>query len=269
VRSYIDSDEAKSFRANFLRRTDWMPKPPTETKHHPSSVNIELLKTMRDNTKATTLVQFLQKVCAALAHLHGRRTSDPTCPYVRFRFRLPSYRVLLRLTSPVGPGLSLQEFTCIGKEYANRLVGEMAQGLGYDTLIKEVSDKQVVRIHQLLREVHFDAADGDCLSPAGEYNLRLGIMKELRPNMVATYNAGVGVFEGNPFVVEAGVSLGGKDVPTVRASTYNVYSPDFMVSVHRADPRIADAWHAYVSRERRWWLSSCRSSPTSSTDAVA
>jgi DNA topoisomerase VI subunit B len=74
----------------------------------------------------------------------------------------------------------------------------------------------VVRIHQLLRQVHFDDADGDCLSPAGEYNLRLGIMKELRPNMVATYNAGVGVFEGNPFVVEAGVSLGGKDVPTVR-----------------------------------------------------
>ena len=26
-----------------------------------------------------------------------------------------------------------------------------------------------------------------CLSPAGEYNLRLGIMKELQPDMVATY----------------------------------------------------------------------------------
>jgi hypothetical protein len=62
VRSYIDSEDAKSFHANFLRRTDFMPKPPTETKYHPSSVNIELLKTMRDNTKATTLVQFLQKV---------------------------------------------------------------------------------------------------------------------------------------------------------------------------------------------------------------
>jgi DNA topoisomerase-6 subunit B len=148
-----------------------------------------------------------------MAHLHGRRTSDPRGhAFDSDSARLPVTRCC------DGPGVSRQEFTCIGKEYANRLVGEMAQGLGYDTLIKEVSDKQVVRIHQLLREVHFDAADGDCLSPAGEYNLRLGIMKELRPNMVATYNAGVGVFEGNPFVVEAGVSLGGKDVPTVRAS---------------------------------------------------
>lgn len=27
-----------------------------------------------------------------------------------------------------------------------------------------------------------------CLSPAGEYNLRLGIIKELNPDMVATYS---------------------------------------------------------------------------------
>lgn len=27
-----------------------------------------------------------------------------------------------------------------------------------------------------------------CLSPAGEYNLRLGIVKELQPDMVATYS---------------------------------------------------------------------------------
>jgi len=26
-----------------------------------------------------------------------------------------------------------------------------------------------------------------CLSPLGEYNLRLGVMKEIQPDMVATY----------------------------------------------------------------------------------
>lgn len=91
-----------------------------------------------------------------------------------------------------------------------------------------------------------------CLSPAGEYNLRLGIIKELHPDMVATYSGrlylmstviwiiyfifliihlnevGRGlscslflysaqVFEGHPFIVEAGVSLGGKDVKQVIA----------------------------------------------------
>jgi hypothetical protein len=34
-------------------------------------------------------------------------------------------------------------------------------------------------------------------------------MKEVRPDMVATFTAPVGVFEGHPFIVEAGVSLGG------------------------------------------------------------
>ncbi|KAL5708005.1 DNA topoisomerase (ATP-hydrolyzing) [Ranunculus cassubicifolius] len=46
----------------------------------------------------------------------------------------------------------------------------------------------------------------------GEYNLRLGIVKELHPDMVATYSGSAQVFEGHPFIVEAGVSLGGKDV---------------------------------------------------------
>mmetsp|Transcript_21443 Transcript_21443/g.47025 ORF Transcript_21443/g.47025 Transcript_21443/m.47025 type:complete len:686 (-) Transcript_21443:69-2126(-) len=160
-------DESKSKAVTFRRRTDWMPAPPAETKHHPSSVNIELLKTLRDTTKTSNLLQFLNK-----------------------------------------------EFTSIGREYASRLIGELGEELEPDTSIKEVSDKQVVRIHQLLRAAHFDPPDGDCLSPAGEYNLRLGIMKELRPTMVATCNAGVAIHEGNPFVVEAGVSLGGKSVPT-------------------------------------------------------
>jgi DNA topoisomerase VI subunit B len=83
-----------------------------------------------------------------------------------------------------------------------------------------------VRLHQLLREAHFDEADGDCLSPAGEYNLRLGIMKELRPIMVATCNAGVGIHEGNPFIVEAGgctrqisTRAGNKNKPTLLGNT--------------------------------------------------
>jgi DNA topoisomerase-6 subunit B len=53
--------------------------------------------------------------------------------------------------------------------------------------VKSLSDEQIVRIHQLFRQAKFDDPTGDCLSPAGEYNLRPGIMKELRPDMVATY----------------------------------------------------------------------------------
>lgn len=51
-----------------------------------------------------------------------------------------------------------------------------------------------------------------CAPVTGEYNLRLGIMKELRPEMVATHAGPVGVHEGHAFVVEAAVSVGGRGI---------------------------------------------------------
>lgn len=51
-----------------------------------------------------------------------------------------------------------------------------------------------------------------CLSPAGEYNMRLGVLKELKPKMVATFSDKPGAHEGHPFLVEAAISLGGTQV---------------------------------------------------------
>jgi len=60
-----------------------------------------------------------------------------------------------------------------------------------------------------------------CLSPAGEYNLRLGILKELAPEYVATACQPVEVFEGHPFVVEAAVAVGGcKAKPGINCYRY-------------------------------------------------
>jgi DNA topoisomerase VI subunit B len=39
----------------------------------------------------------------------------------------------------------------------------------------------------LLLQVKFADPTGNHLSPAGEYNLRLGVMKELHPDLIATY----------------------------------------------------------------------------------
>ncbi|XP_011080248.1 DNA topoisomerase 6 subunit B isoform X2 [Sesamum indicum] len=104
------------------------------------------------------------------------------------------------------------EFVNVGKSYAERLIGEMGPDFGPKMPVKSLTSQQIVRIHQLFRQAKFDDPSGDCLSPAGEYNLRLGIIKELHPDMVATYSGSAQVFEGHPFIVEAGLSLGGKDV---------------------------------------------------------
>ena len=49
---------------------------------------------------------------------------------------------------------------------------------------------KTIRLTSMLKSVSiFKPPDGSCLSPAGEYNLRLGIMKELHPD-VSVWRAG-------------------------------------------------------------------------------
>ncbi|OMP04162.1 hypothetical protein COLO4_09893 [Corchorus olitorius] len=162
---FVSDSPDKNVTIKFARRTDVMPPVPVETKHHPSSVDILLIKRLIAETSKTNLMQFLQ-----------------------------------------------HEFVNIGKSLAERLIGEMGPDFSPKMAVKSLTDQQIVRIHQLFRQAKFDDPSGDCLSPAGEYNLRLGIIKELHPDMVATYSGSAQVFEGHPFIVEAGVSLGGKDV---------------------------------------------------------
>ncbi|KAK4772582.1 hypothetical protein SAY86_014357 [Trapa natans] len=162
---FISDTSDKNMTIKFARRTDVMPPVPIETKHHPSSVDLLLIKRLRAETSKQNLLQFLQ-----------------------------------------------HEFINIGKSHAERLIGEMGPDFSPKMDVKSLTDQQIVRIHQLFRQAKFDDPSGECLSPAGEYNLRLGIIKELHPELVATHSGSAQVFEGHPFIVEAGVSLGGKDV---------------------------------------------------------
>lgn len=64
--------------------------------------------------------------------------------------------------------------------------GELGDDFSADMSPSDVNEKLAARIHQLFKEAHFDSVTADCLSPAGEYNLRLGVMKEMKPDLVAT-----------------------------------------------------------------------------------
>ena len=66
------------------------------------------------------------------------------------------------------------------------------------------------RLARLFRDVNcFAPPDASGLAPVGEYNLRLGVEKEVRPTYVATACSPVAAHEGHAFVVEAAVSVGG------------------------------------------------------------
>ena len=78
---------------------------------------------------------------------------------------------------------------------------------------KALQPAHIAALIQLLRdEKQIKPPSSQCLSPAGEYNMRLGVMKELKPKMVATFSDKAGAHEGHPFLVEAAISLGGTQV---------------------------------------------------------
>tara|TARA_A100001015_G_scaffold283202_2_gene348291 strand:- start:239 stop:1771 length:1533 start_codon:yes stop_codon:yes gene_type:complete len=76
-----------------------------------------------------------------------------------------------------------------------------------------MSSAKVTALCQSLRdEKSIKPPPFNCLSPAGEYNLRLGILKELQPKLIATFTDKPGAHEGHPFIVEAAISIGGSGV---------------------------------------------------------
>lgn len=105
-----------------------------------------------------------------------------------------------------------KELSCVSRSIAQRIVKEC--GWNENDIVKpsDITTRQLTKLVQVLRTVKmFKAPDGSCLSPLGEYNLNLGIRKVLEPEYVATSRDKPSAYEGHPFLVEAAVSLGGKE----------------------------------------------------------
>ncbi|CAM9687130.1 unnamed protein product, partial [Pylaiella littoralis] len=110
-------------------------------------------------------------------------------------------------------GFLTKDLSSIDRPLSERIIAELGEGFRPKMAPSELTVKMISRLTQMLKDVkRFKPPDGACLSPAGEYNLRLGIIKEMQPLYVATYSEKPAVLEGHPFIVEAGVSLGGAEV---------------------------------------------------------
>lgn len=77
-----------------------------------------------------------------------------------------------------------QRCSFTSRDLAGRIVKELGKGFKEGLPPQEIDTSMTIRLTSLLKSVSiFKPPDGGCLSPAGEYNLRLGIMKELHPGV--------------------------------------------------------------------------------------
>ncbi|CAN1263594.1 DNA topoisomerase 6 subunit B [Linum perenne] len=70
---FISESSDKNVTVRFSRRTDVMPPVPPETKHHPSSVDILLIKRLIAETSKQNLLQFLQHEFVNIGKSHAER----------------------------------------------------------------------------------------------------------------------------------------------------------------------------------------------------
>jgi len=76
---------------------------------------------------------------------------------------------------------------------------------------KRLSHEEIVRLmHMLKKFKEFLPPDAGCLSPLGEELLRVGILKELKPEFVAVHQRKPATYAGHPFIIEVGIAYGGE-----------------------------------------------------------
>jgi DNA topoisomerase VI subunit B len=102
------------------------------------------------------------------------------------------------------------ELDAVDKKTALQLIDDLGSPFSADMDVRTIDTSKVRKMVDKINRMEFDPPSGKVLSPAGEYNLHLGVMKEMRPDMIATSTQDVTVVDGHAVLVEAAVALGGR-----------------------------------------------------------
>jgi DNA topoisomerase-6 subunit B len=78
---------------------------------------------------------------------------------------------------------------------------------------RKLKPQEVVRLVRMIKKFDgFLRPDASCLSPLGEELLKVGILKELKPDFIAVCQRKPSAYSGHPFIVETAIAYGG-DIP--------------------------------------------------------
>jgi len=138
-----------------------------------------------------------------------------TVPHHPSSVGLTKIEELLRLAGEKTKSTTLKKFlrdsfAFITTPISRDIIESLGPKFDEDMDISELTQPLLMHIQKTLRSREWPKPDGKALSPAGAYNMYLGIIKEFNPDLVVTTQEAPRVYEGHAFIVEAAVSLGGK-----------------------------------------------------------
>jgi len=221
----------------FTRVTTKTPSPPKETLPHPYGVDVETIQRLQRTTESRNMLEFMQKhfhrvgetISLSFLEFAGFiRTDDPK------KLTKEDVSRLVKTTKKFGEfsqNVSVEEFQRLIKTtQCQNLIDFMKtnfHGVEKNVILRllnaagfirtkdprNLKSDEIVRLVRMMKKFEeFLPPDASCLSPLGEDLLRVGVLKELKPDFVAVCQRKPSTYSGHPFIVETAIAYGG-DIP--------------------------------------------------------
>lgn len=225
----------------FTRITTKTPSPPKETLPHPYGVDVETIQRLLRITDCRNMLEFMQNhfhrigetISLSFLEFAGFiRTADPKKLKGEDVSRLvKAIKDKKKDKNKFSHNLSVKEMQHLIKTTQCRTLIDFMktrfQGVEKNVILrllhtagfirtkapKKLRSDEIVRLVRMMKKFDgFLPPDASCLSPLGEDLLKVGILKELKPEFIAVSQRKPSTYSGHPFIVETAIAYGG-DIP--------------------------------------------------------
>lgn len=102
----------------------------------------------------------------------------------------------------------MDEFSCVGKKTALKIIENAGRQLSDRSYPKHVAHAQATALHRAIQKTRVLAPRTDCIVPIGEKQLLEGLHKELEADFYTVATRPAAAYRGNPFQVEVALAYG-------------------------------------------------------------
>lgn len=102
----------------------------------------------------------------------------------------------------------VNEFSCVGRKTAAKIIGEAGARLSERSYPKHIAHAQAAALHKAIQRTRVLAPRTDCIVPIGEHQLLEGLRKELEAEFYTATTRPAAAYRGNPFQVEVAIAYG-------------------------------------------------------------